>query len=628
MSKKSKKLLILLFVILVIGTISLLGIAFLNANKLIAQFKPQLEESISAILGSKVTVGEIKVQVFPETAFNVDSFEFEQKSDAAFTPKFKSLSIKLELLRLLQGELAFKEILLDSPEVKIRKSASKPKEAKDSQDLTSDPTATQNNKEPKSATSSLIILNLEAVQINNAVLELEDIAANKTYKISDFDLSTALKLEGRQVSLKDLQISALGQDQLPIKIRLPELSFANNQLKINQLTTSLFNATILSAASFDTLKQSGEVTLNSESLVLQEILKIARIAAPQIPEMLIAGEIKPEIKAVINGPKSFSAQGSVAIKDVATSQAGFDVTALNGNIKFQAKSPDLVNAQSSDLSLLLNAKPIAAKLDLNHQNKNLKVSELLLTLLGGQIKVFSNLNLENKNFDIKLNGSNIQIAEALELLKKSNLNISGNIVELASSISGTLGQDLLKTLRGSAKSELANGAIKGFNLAGIVLKAVKNLPFITGSLYASMPASEKAAVDSSDTAFSSLIANLEFVPEGIALRNLNMESPIFSLNAKGIIRHDLNLDLKATIYFSESFSSMLVRSVQQLKYGLDDKMRLVIPLQISGTAPNLTVLPDLQKLVESSGKKLLQEKATDAAKGLLEGKSLGKILGF
>ena len=68
---------------------------------------------------------------------------------------------------------------------------------------------------------------------------------------------------------------------------------------------------------------------------------------------------------------------------------------------------------------------------------------------------------------------------------------------------------------------------------------------------------------------------------------------------------------------------------------LDKDGHLTIPLTLKGTPPAVIVIPNISKLLEIGGKKVLQEKATELLGRALGGnknsdslKGLGKALGF
>lgn len=625
MSKSTKKILLISIILAISIAAGIFIYALSNANKLIATFKPQLEETISKALNTKVSIGEITASIFPETAFRISSLNLEQVNKQIVGPKFEELLVKLDLSGLLSAKLIIKEVLIRSPELKFIKPKDSQEAPKDSH--TGQKADTQaTSSEPQSA--SPLAINLDSFRIENAKFEFEDQQQSKSYQISNLNLSTSLSVQDKNINLKNLNLSLLALNKIPFKFSLPELTFSDNKLNIENFISNLSEQIIKGKLNFNLASKSGLASISSDGLDLNELLKAAISAEPKIPALDLSGKIAPAFQANINNLSDISSSGKLVLNNIAVKQGIFAVSELNGNIDITANTPDKAELHSADINFKLNDQTGSLAFKVKHQNKVLDVSEVLLKFLSGQINSELNFNLNSKDFSSKVKASNLQISQALALINKTDLPFGGTINQLTSDVKGTVNEKPVDTLKGQIQANIVDGAIKGFNLAGMVLKAVNNLPFLTGSLYSSVPDSQKAAIDSSDTAFSSITANLNLAAGQMNIQNFTLISPTFTVEGKGSIGFDKSLSLKSTIYFSQAFSSVLVSATPQLKYGLDSQSRLAIPLSISGTAPSVTVLPDVQKIIETSGKKVLAEKAGEVASDFLKKKGLGGLLGF
>jgi len=362
------------------------------------------------------------------------------------------------------------------------------------------------------------------------------------------------------------------------------------------------------------------------------MLPIAADFIPAVSQFSLVGTVSPTIEVKLLDAKTFSASGSINVSGIGAQQGIFTVSDLGGDFNFQASAADSTQLNTENLKFTLNKQPIAAKILGKLLGTNLSLDNFALQLLGGTVG--GNLNLalnDSKAFTAKIQGAGINIEQALGMIGASASQISGIVEALNTSVNGSLSPNLMQSLRGGTTVRVVNGELKGFNLAGLVLKAVNNLPFLTGALYSSVPASERGSIDTSNTAFRSLDASINFEGSGIRANSVHLIAPIFTLDANGRVGFDKSLDLASTILFNQSFSSALVSVASQFKKVLDPSGQLVFPLKIQGTPPLVLVYPDLKKLIEVAGRKILTEKAGEAVRGLLEKKGfggVGSLLGF
>src|SRR5262245_3718297 len=111
-----KKLLIGLGIVaLLIGGVMVYAAS--NANRLVNQYKPDIERVASNTLGSKVTLGALDVNVFPSVNAKVDQLQISPKSGVGDGLTLKNLTLKFDLLPLLGGNLSIRKLTLDSPEL-------------------------------------------------------------------------------------------------------------------------------------------------------------------------------------------------------------------------------------------------------------------------------------------------------------------------------------------------------------------------------------------------------------------------------------------------------------------------------------------------------------------------------
>jgi hypothetical protein len=166
---------------------------------------------------------------------------------------------------------------------------------------------------------------------------------------------------------------------------------------------------------------------------------------------------------------------------------------------------------------------------------------------------------------------------------------------------------------------LRNGTFTGGNLVSLVLQSLQELPFVSGTVEGAIPAAHSEEIASPNTAIEELTSKARVAGEQINITSLTMKSPLFLLESKGTIGFDQSLNLKTTFRFTPTLSLAIVAKVRELNKLLDNENRLVIPLQLLGTASAPVVVPNIEEIMKLGAGKVLQEKAAD-----LIGKAFGK----
>ncbi|MGJ8619501.1 MAG: AsmA family protein [Methylophilaceae bacterium] len=188
-----------------------------------------------------------------------------------------------------------------------------------------------------------------------------------------------------------------------------------------------------------------------------------------------------------------------------------------------------------------------------------------------------------------------------------------------------------KNLAGTSSLALADGAIKGIDIAGQI-RGIKNK--------VNMLKGEAAETDSDDTKktdFSELTASFT-IKDGIAHNeDLAMKAPVLRL-AKGDSRGDINIGAETINYTA---TPTIVKSIKgQGGENLDELAGIAIPLKISGTFTNPKFGLDTKAIATGLAKAKVLEKAggekgaavqellegdnkVDALKGLLDKKKKG-----
>jgi len=173
-----KKLLLILVAILVL-VVGVFGYLAVNANSIIAKYKPEIEQKISVSLGSKVSLGDLSVSIFPSVKVGVNELTVaEAKAGDKFS--LKNITANVGLLDLLSGKVNVKSLSIDKPSITLLKSGDKITIAglPEKNDGSNTPRASHNGKSTASSAAgtsvSPVNIDLNSLSINSANINIKD----------------------------------------------------------------------------------------------------------------------------------------------------------------------------------------------------------------------------------------------------------------------------------------------------------------------------------------------------------------------------------------------------------------------------------------------------------------------
>ena len=257
---------------------------------------------------------------------------------------------------------------------------------------------------------------------------------------------------------------------------------------------------------------------------------------------------------------------------------------------------------------------------------------LKIEAFGGDIsgKITSALT-ENKNLEAEFTLAKLDAQRAFNALNpgKSGM-IEGSLDKFDVKIKGSTKGSLTKTLKGNANILFSKGSINGFNLVKEVLKEVSELPFFRDRLMSAVSEGQKDEIISENTAIESLTGTFTIANEKLTTNNLNVLSTIFSLKGQGSLSFKGALTLDAQLVFNKAFSTGIAGKIKEAKYLLNENEELVIPLALTGIAPDIKVRPDMKTLAKLGVTRGVADKASELLgdKGKVKLKGLDKLLGF
>lgn len=649
-----KKLLYVLIALVILGLIGF-GFALYRANDLIVKFKPDIEKAASEALDARVSLGTLNVSVFPSCVVTVDELRVKttENSDSAFT--LKNIKLDVNLFALLSKRLEISELTIVQPEILAIKTADGveivglPKGKKEPKPPTSADIKTRENKQAEHASS--LAINLERIQVKNGRFTLHDQVSNQDQAVTDINLVASTSLSNAQLAVSSTKLSATlpGKIAMELSSRPIQVDLNSGDVKLEGMELTLAGSKVNITGSASNFGQSANLSITSSDINVAPLAAAGSTFAPIIETMKFSGRVAPALQLTYETKSGlkYKISGPVEVHDLSMELpwAGgkqLPISKVLGAV-FIDGNQDEQTVTGKDLGLAIGGAPAKLSFATSLDKQSVSVKDMILSAFGGttSFELFR-LNLDAaKAFSVgKASVRGVKVDDALPILMPNLASmIAGTLTSLDISVSGNLAGNVAQSLRAPGNIIFSKGALKGFNLAGAVLKKVDKIPLLTGTLMYYVPANYKPLLESSDTPIEDLRGAFNLTGMTLSMNDMNVRSDIFELKSNGSAAMGGDMDLDSTISFTYDFSQALTHSAKEIKSILSSDGRLVLPLNIRGTPPLLIVTPNVEEVLTLAAKRIGKDKAADAIDRALgnrlgesgkEGvkKALGNILGF
>jgi uncharacterized protein involved in outer membrane biogenesis len=643
-----KKVILIVCGLVVVGFIGLLVLAMMTANSLIASLKPEVERLAGQTLGVDVSIADIGVSVFPSTHFMLKDLSLSKPSAKDERLALKEVRLDLRLLDLLRKRLSITTLAVVNPDITLVREASgmfiaglprgtSSASARSPGSPAPSAAAPASNEASAAAPRAPIDIALEEIRIENGIMRISDKVSGQDRTIDSLNLRAGVVLAGSDLTVPSFDFSARAAEKLTLSASGRDITLRGETISFPQLSLGIVGNTVTMSGSFNIGTKSGTIALYGKEFSIPRLLPLAALATPELHAMVTEfapiGSLGFSADASIDGA-DHQTKLSLSLGDLGAKVGPLLLTALRGDIKANADSKSAALA-SDNLSLALGGQPVTAKLktqvtDLS-STPRIILETLNATLFSGTADITGNLLLnERKPLQSAYTLRGIEVSEALSAIGQAPgaQLFSATVEEVKGTAGFPLSGVLPAALTAQASVSLSNAQLKGFNLAGAVLRAVKDLPFLQGALYESVPADQRGAVDSPDTVLSKVTGNFQVSNAVMSTPDLVAQSALFTLEADGTIGFDATINLNATILFNPTFSASLVTRAKDLKVLLDSQQCLVIPLALKGKAAAVVVVPNMERLLRTGVGKVLEEKASDFLGKALGGKKEGSKRGL
>jgi hypothetical protein len=623
MKKKITLTLLSLFILLAAGA----GVVIYKLNDIVSGFRPQIEHQLSAALGAQVQLGEISASLFPTCHLSVQEVKVLAADGKATALSLGGITASVALRPLLSKKLDISNLEIERPRVTLIKDPS----GTSIQGLRStkgSPTPSQQAQtapaSPQtSAASTPLDVTVSRVTISDGELTIDDRVAAKRTPIRAINLDASVAVQGKDVQIPALNLSFVASPFPPIRFTGSKITYGQDsgKLSIGSFDAVSDGGTVHTEGSLDTNTQSGALNVTSTGIDLRKVAALLKSSTPALAALNPSGSITTSLAVTLAGGRP-SIQGPITLKEINADLPGPQkLRGLSGELNVQGPLTDLLVA-APKLQLSFQDAPLRVATTARLTSSNVTVQTLTITGLGGEARLPATLQLvPPKNFTAQPSISTISIGELLKVTKPSlSSMISGTILSFKGSFSGSTMGDLARSISGPGDVVVKDAVLKGVNLPALILSKVSNIPLLEGTLRANIAPEHQKYFNDPDTKISELKGEFSLGGGVINLRSLRAASEAFTLESNGTMSMDGDLNLASNFILSADISQSLAKRSKTVETMLNKNKLLEIPVVIKGKSPALIVAPDISKLLQGAGGRMLEEKAGSLLEKALGGK--------
>jgi hypothetical protein len=172
--------------------------------------------------------------------------------------------------------------------------------------------------------------------------------------------------------------------------------------------------------------------------------------------------------------------------------------------------------------------------------------------------------------------------------------------------------DMLKTLSAKGHAKLQNAVLENMNVLNAALDKLDMLPGLVQKLKDNLPEKYSRLLGQNYTAFKPMDAGFEIRDARVYFDKLITESDTFYLASEGSVGiMDQSLRISSDFFIPKDLSGAFIGIAPELGYLADKNGSITMPLEIKGNVPDISVMPNLnyvlQKLIASKGRELLNK---------------------
>jgi uncharacterized protein involved in outer membrane biogenesis len=393
----------------------------------------------------------------------------------------------------------------------------------------------------------------------------------------------------------------------------PAVNFELNNLAVRVKKFSLtdtfpFEAQVSVLSSAQNIKVQGNVLIDLKTISatitdLTASTELSQLILDKIPQSL------PMLKSS-QMPSSLNADVRLGIEKLTVSAGGLS--------EFNA----VVSLKDAGISLKEIALPLSAgAADIKLTKEDITFDKVSFALGTGTVKEAGTIKdyIGGQDFNIESEINSVKVQEVInqeQSVAKVEGEVSGKIICKGK---GFTPENIKSNLSCKADISIIKAMLKGVNVLRQVLDKIAVIPGLSNTIEAGLPERFKEKLTQKNTRFSDIKLPLTIENGRIVLADTAIEAEEFVFQGTGEAGFDSSYSLQGGFFISQDLSASMVSSVPQLKYLLDEKGRVYLPLMIFGQAGNqvqFSINADYiaKKLLENQAKQQIL-KALDKALG-------------
>jgi hypothetical protein len=623
MKKKILLSLLSLFILVATGA----GFALYKLNDIVSTFRPQIEQQLSTALGAQVQLGEISASIFPTCHLSVKEVKVLAADGKAAALSLGGLTASVALRPLLSKKLDISNLEIERPQITLIKDASGTTvqglaPAKSAGQPSQQP-QTPPSSSPSNASSNPIDITVSRITISDGELTIDDRTTNKRTPLRAINLDAGIALQGKEILIPTLALSFAASPLPPIRFTGSKITYEQDSgaVSIGSFDAASDVGSIHADGTLNATNQNGNLNVTSKGIDLKKVAALLKDATPALAALNPSGTITTSLAVTLAGGQP-SIKGPINLREINMDLPGPQkVRALSGEIAVQGALTDL-SLSAPKLQLSFQDAPLRVATAARVTPSSVIVQSLTINGFGGEARLPATLQLvPPKNFTTQPNFSTISIGELLKVTKPSLASmISGTIVSSKGSFSGSTMGDIARSVNGAGDITVKDAVLKGVNLSALILSKISNIPLLEGSLRSNIPPEHQKYFNDPDTRISELKSEFSLGGGVINLKSLRATSVAFTLESNGTMSMDGDLNLSSNFILAPDISASLAKRSKTVEKMLNRNKLLEIPVVIKGRSPALVVAPDISKLLQGAGGKMLEEKAGSLLEKALGGK--------
>jgi AsmA protein len=580
-----------------LGLGGLLGLAVAGAAVFALTFDPNrykqdIERLAKEKTGRTLSIkGDIKMAFWPSLGADVAGVTFSEKGSEQQFVAFDSAHASVKLMPLLRGQYIVDSVKLSGVKARIVKGKDGRYNFSDLTEGDAKKPAAEAKPAPKEESNAPVVFDIASVDIERATIAYSDLAAGQEYAIEDFKLKTGRIAQNAEGKLELAMVA---------KRKAPAL-----EVKLSADGKYQFKGGTLSG---DVTAKLDESTIKAKFTAAEPYDFEASIDKLNVDRYLTGDSSAPAGKPAAQEKKPAEAKKTTPAAKQEDSPIDLSpLKGINARGKVQVGQLQVHGLKLADLNAQIRV-----------ENGRAAIAPHSANLYEGAVKGEVVADANRNQISLKEQLTGIAIGPLLrDLAQNDKLEGKGDIA-LDITAAGTTVNAMKRSLAGTTKVRLADGAIKGINIAEIIQKG-RNL------LGSQSAASGQSANDNSRrTDFTELTASF-VIKNGVAHNeDLDAKAPLFRLGGKG----DINIPAASLDYVAKA--AMVATTKGQGGAERDRLAGLTVPVRLSGPFDDLKYDVDFramageaakseigEKLKDRVGEKLKDEKVRDKLKGLL-----------